>query len=147
MLGENELPPDYLDDSQAGSYDKRYHYDDAGQLVRVDDEEQNETTVYEYEGTSGNIKSVITYPYTTESVLPVTSSSTVSFSYEDSNWSDLLTNFNGNALTYDDLGNLLTYNGYTYTWEAGRRLTQITNGTNTYSYILNHRSCIVRNHP
>lgn len=69
-----------------------------------------------------------------DDVLPVTPNSTVTFSYEDSNWSDLLTSYNGNALTYDALGNMLTYNGYTYTWEAGRRLTQMTNGTNTYSY-------------
>ena len=60
--------------------------------------------------------------------------STKNFGYAQSGWTDLLTSVDGNALTYDSLGNLLTYNGYTYTWEVGRRLTQITNGTNTYSY-------------
>lgn len=133
-LGATELPPDDFEETEAKSYEKHYHYDESGQLIRVDDEEQNKTIVYEYEGTSGNIKSVITYPYTTDSVLPVTPNSTVTFSYGDSDWSDLLTNFNGNELTYDDLGNLLTYNGYTYTWEAGRRLTSISNDTNVYSY-------------
>ncbi len=49
-------------------------------------------------------------------------------------YTDVLISVNGNTLTYDALGNLTSYNGYTYTWEAGRRLTQITNGINTYSY-------------
>ena len=54
--------------------------------------------------------------------------------YAQSGWIDLLTSVDGNALSYDNLGNLISYNGYTYTWEAGRRLSQMTNGTNTYSY-------------
>ncbi len=134
VLGPTALPPVYFDDIVTGSFESRYHYDDAGQLVRVDDEENETTTEYIYNGTSGNITAVKTYQYTTENVLPVTPNSIKTFSYEDSNWSDLLTSFNGSPLTYDALGNLLTYNGYTYTWEAGRRLTQITNSSNTYSY-------------
>lgn len=130
-LGGNELPPL---DNNTESKEKRYYYDSAGQLIRVDDEELDETVVYEYEGVSGNIKSVKHYPYTTSETVSGTPTSAVTFTYGDSDWSDLLTSLNGNELTYDSLGNLLTYNGYTYSWTAGRHLSSITNGTNTYSY-------------
>ena len=46
----------------------------------------------------------------------------------------MLTSYDGNAVTHDALGNILSFNGYTYTWQAGRRLAGMTNGTNTYSY-------------
>ena len=47
------------------------------------------------------------------------------YTYSASEWGDLLTSYNGNAITYDALGNPLSYhNGmyrFNYTWE-GRRL-------------------------
>ena len=113
---------------------RRYHYDNAGQLIRVDDELAGNTVVYEYNGVSGNIKSIKYYAYTTADTVSSAILSQKSFSYNDSNWSDLLTSVDGNALTYDALGNVLSYNGYTYTWTAGRHLSEMTNGTNTFSY-------------
>ncbi len=56
--------------------------------------------------------------------------------YGDTNWKDKLTSFNGKAITYDQIGNPLTYDGKTYTWEMGRQLKGIT-GTNlniSYKY-------------
>ncbi|MBQ6380872.1 MAG: RHS repeat-associated core domain-containing protein [Clostridia bacterium] len=38
------------------------------------------------------------------------------------------------AVTYDGVGNVLTYGNKSYTWENGRNLTAITEGNNTYSY-------------
>ncbi len=114
--------------------EKRYYYDNKAQLVRVDDEEANQTVEYVYNGVSGNITAVNVYELHEKDAELSTAISTKSFGYAESGWSDLLTSVNGNALTYDALGNLLTYNGYTYTWEAGRRLASISNGTNTYSY-------------
>ena len=58
------------------------------------------------------------------------------YTYGDSSWADLLTKYNGKAITYDGIGNMLTYNGSTYTW-MGRELRKITNGSNTYSYKYN----------
>ena len=46
----------------------------------------------------------------------------------------MLTSYDGSAVTHDALGNILSFNGYTYTWQAGRRLAGMTNGTNTYGY-------------
>lgn len=113
---------------------RRYHYDNAGQLIRVDDEIAGNTVVYEYNGVSGNIKSIKYYAYTTANTVSSAVLSQKSFSYTDSNWSDLLTSVDGNALSYDALGNVLSYNGYTYSWTAGRHLYEMTNGTNTFSY-------------
>ncbi len=61
---------------------------------------------------------------------------TKTYTYGDSSWADLLTQYNGKAITYDGIGNMLTYNGSTYTW-MGRELRKITNGSNTYSYKYN----------
>ncbi len=61
---------------------------------------------------------------------------TKTYTYGDSSWADLLTKYNGKAITYDGIGNMLTYNGSTYTW-MGCELRKITNGSNTYSYKYN----------
>ena len=82
----------------------------------------------------GNITSAKTYPYTTGSI----SGSPLSqktYSYSSSGWKDLLTNFNGDSIIYDEIGNPTQYrNGMTFDWESGRRLASITKGTNSYSY-------------
>lgn len=45
------------------------------------------------------------------------------YSYDDSNWKDLLTEYNGNEIIYDEIGNPLTYyNGMEFTWTMGRML-------------------------
>ena len=82
----------------------------------------------------GNITSAKTYPYTTDSI----SGSPLSqktYSYSSSGWKDLLTNFNGDSIIYDEIGNPTQYrDGMTFDWESGRRLASITQGTNSYSY-------------
>ena len=56
-------------------------------------------------------------------------------SYSASGWKDLLTNFNGDSIIYDEIGNPTRYrDGMTFDWESGRRLASITKGTNSYSY-------------
>ena len=59
------------------------------------------------------------------------------YTYGDSEWKDLLTAYNGHAITYDAIGNPLTYyNGadYTMTWRQGRRLSNVTTGGQTINY-------------
>ena len=47
----------------------------------------------------------------------------------------------GNAITYDAIGNPTTYyNGASFTWQNGRRLTAIQNGNNTYTYTYDEAS-------
>ena len=110
-----------------------YEYDGLDQLIRVNDQKANTTTLYTYDA-GGNITSARTYPYTTGSI----SGSPLSqktYSYSSSGWKDLLTNFNGDSIIYDEIGNPTQYrDGMTFDWESGRRLASITQGTNSYSY-------------
>ena len=48
-----------------------------------------------------------------------------------------MTSYDGKAITYDEIGNPLTYDGYTYSWEGGRRLKGIKGNNNTISYKYN----------
>ena len=47
----------------------------------------------------------------------------------------MLTSFNGQAITYDEIGNPLTYrDGYAFTWQYGRRLSSISHNGDSISY-------------
>lgn len=50
---------------------------------------------------------------------------------------DRLMSVNNTPLSYDDIGNLLTYGNRSYTWSSGRNLASITEGENSYSYSYN----------
>ncbi|WP_343777591.1 RHS repeat-associated core domain-containing protein, partial [Clostridium sartagoforme] len=66
-----------------------------------------------------------------------TADKTINYSYGDANWKDKLTAYDGKAITYDAIGNPLTYDGYTYSWEGGRRLKSITGNNKNISYKYN----------
>ena len=126
----------YCNDSYVGYCE--YVYDDIGQLVRENNSLLSRTFVYEYD-TAGNIISKTTYRYTTAATITSNPLSVDSYLYEDADWGDLLTNYNGVEITYDAIGNPLSYyNGdnYTFSWD-GRRLQSITKGGVTYSYTYN----------
>ncbi len=66
------------------------------------------------------------YAYSTGT--PSGNPKTISYSY-DASWKDKLISYNGKNITYDDIGNPLTYDGWTFTWEQGRQLrSMIGNG-------------------
>lgn len=51
------------------------------------------------------------------------SSETIDYAYTDTNWTDKMTEYNGQTITYDRIGNPLTYrDGMTMTWKRGRQL-------------------------
>ena len=47
---------------------------------------------------------------------------------------DKLTSYNGQAITYDEIGNPLSYRGYTLGWQNGRQLTTLNGNRTTASY-------------
>ena len=47
---------------------------------------------------------------------------------------DLLTSYNGQAFTYDEIGNLTNDGTWAYTWKQGRQLAQMTQGATTWTY-------------
>ena len=51
---------------------------------------------------------------------------TISYGYGDSSWKDLLTSYDGQALTTDAIGNLTNDGTWSYTWQHGRQLAQMS---------------------
>jgi RHS repeat-associated protein len=95
--------------------DHTYTYDKIGQLVK------DNTTTYAYD-LGGNLTHI---------------NGIKKFKYDNSNWKDQLTEFDGKALTYDEIGNLKTYDGSTYTWQKANQLASISGNVNaqyTYDY-------------
>ena len=110
-----------------GTYTTRYEYDNLNQLIREDNQKMGSTYVFTYD--HGNITSKKEYSYTMEASLegklPVLERS---FTYDDGQWKDLLTNWDGVDMSYDEIGNLtkMSQGGIeqTFTWD-GRQLTGI----------------------
>ena len=111
-----------------------YTYDANDQLVRVDsDLFNNYTSIYSYDS-RGNVLSKDVYGYPRNGQIPEAQKETTTFTYADSGWKDQLVAVNDVELTYDEIGNVLTYGDKNYTWNSGRHLESITDGENTYSY-------------
>lgn len=102
-----------------------YTYDEQGQLLKA---AGDKAYTYSYDSV-GNI------------LTASDGSATHRYTYGDSGWGDLLTAFDGESITYDQIGNPISYyNGtrWAFTWENGRRLTKAssTAGTINYTYDL-----------
>ena len=111
-----------------------YTYDSLNQLKRENNLYLNQTLVYNYDK-GGNITSKVIYPYTTAADLSgVEPIETISYQYGDSGWKDLLTSYNGEAITYDTIGNPLKYRGSTLSWTGGRELKSLKNADNNIIY-------------
>ena len=86
--------------------EESYGYDSHNRLVRVNDKKQNRTEIYSYDK-GGNLVNRSVYQYTTGAVGAATQ--TAAYGYEDAVWKDLLTSYKGQSLSYDAIGNPLTY--------------------------------------
>ena len=102
-----------------------YQYDERNQLIRENSQQQNKTFVYAYD-LGGNLPSVKEYPYT-EGTITAAPLKTETGTYA-SGWKDQLVNWNGTAMTYDAIGNMLARGNTTYSWTLGRKLAAVDNG-------------------
>ena len=59
---------------------------------------------------------------------------TINYEYDDANWKDKLTSYNGQPISYDAIGNPIGYNGYTLDWDNGRELATLSGNGITASY-------------
>ncbi len=84
-----------------------YEYDEANQLVRENNKNLQKTFIYTYDA-GGNISSKAEYEYTTDAQISSSAINTINYSY-DTIWKDKLISYNNKAITYDELGNPLTY--------------------------------------
>ena len=117
-----------------GALSATYVYDDMNQLVRANDGFANLTTTYTYD-LSGNILERNEYDYTTGTL--GTPTDTVPYTY-NTTWKDQLASYDGQAITYDAIGNPLTYRGFTMTWQ-GKRLSTLSGNGTTASYTYNEQ--------
>lgn len=99
----------------------RYAYDEANQLIREDNAKMNKSVVYVYDK-GGNLVEKTEYPFSTDTLSIATS--TAAYTY-DGVWKDKLVGVNGTEITYDAVGNPLTYGDKTFTW-AGRDLWSVS---------------------
>ena len=117
--------------SENGELKATYHYAELNQLIREDNLYLNKSISYSYD-TGGNILSVSEYAYTTGELGEVAAVKT--YGYEDANWKDKLTSYNGQTITYDEIGNPLQYrDGMNFTWQNGRQLASVNDNT-SYQY-------------
>lgn len=102
-----------------------YYYDELGQVIRENNKEQNKTYIYEYD-IGGNITNKNVYEYTDKEI---TNQPTeiIEYIYNNANWKDQLTSYNGKEIIYDAVGNIISYNGNEYTWQNGRELATLRN--------------------
>ena len=115
-----------------GTEQNRYKYDDIGQLTREDNVASGRTYLYTYDN-AGNILTKKIYSIAAEGSEPTSLISTLTYTYGNTNWGDQLTKYNGNTITYDAIGNPLTYyNGlsYTFSWKNGRQLATVSGAAN-----------------
>ena len=114
-----------------GTNTTTYVYDSDNQLIRENNQAGGFTHTWEYGGI-GNILNRKEYAYTTGALgTPI---DTVTYSYDDFSWGDLLTGYDGQTITHDGIGNPLTDGTWTYTWEHGRELASMTSGATTWNY-------------
>ena len=112
-----------------GTKSAAYTYDALNQLTRVNDGFTNKTTTYTYDN-AGNILERKEYAYTTGTL----GTPTATFAYEyDSEWKDKLVSYNGETISYDEIGNPVSYRGYTMAWQ-GKRLESLSGDGLTASY-------------
>ncbi len=119
-----------------GELRQSYEYDRLNQLTRANDKDTDATYCYSYDN-AGNILQKSSYPYTAGE-LTATASDIALYIYGDTDWKDLLTQYDGQTITYDEIGNPLTYrDGMSMTWQNGRQLAALNRAGTTISYQYN----------
>ena len=122
-----------------------YTYDANGNILTIADATGTVIASYTYDSlnqlTGATVGSDV-YVYTYDNGGNITAKTKngveVAYTYGNTEWKDLLTNYNGVDIAYDTIGNPLNWiNGETFTWGGGRQLTGIVKGDNTISYTYN----------
>ena len=118
-----------------------YTYDANGNITHTQNYNNTEDFAYDALGQlishtdAGN--NTYAYTYQNGNILTATKNGETyhTYGYTNAGWSDLLTSFDGGTITYDTIGNPLTYHdGKVFTWTAGRKLSTVTDGDRNYTY-------------
>lgn len=116
-------------------------YDALGQLIRADDPHEQATWKYYYD-LGGNITKKEKYVWpdgAASAPNPLGEpTKTVNYGYNDPNWKDKLTSYDGKEITYNEIGNPLTFDGWTYTRQAGRQLAGMSKDGKVLTFKYDH---------
>ncbi len=122
--------------TKSGVLNNEYVYDEANQLKEEYNYSLGTATIYVYD-TNGNIVSKTPYTnVTSKDLSSATVGETIVYTYSDPNWSDKLTSYNGQSITYDASGNPTSYKGATITWD-GRLMSSYSKDEMRYEYEYN----------
>ena len=114
--------------SLGGGMNFNYTYDELGNIETYTAPTGEEITyTYDVQGQLLQAAGNTTYNYTYDSVGNIRSANGHTYSYDNNNWKDLLTAYDGETITYDNSGNPISYyNGtrWALTWDNGRSLTR-----------------------
>ena len=114
-----------------GTNTTTYQYDSANQLVRENNQALGVAKVWTYDS-AGNITSRKEYAFSDYALQnPL---DTVDYEYNDADWGDKLTSYDGRTFEYDSVGNLTDDEEWEYAWQYGRQLASMSNGTTTWTY-------------
>lgn len=146
-IDRTQIPFEYTYDSRGniktekrGNLTTSYEYDAIGQLIRVNDPHENKTWVYEYDR-GGNMTKRVQYAYTEDALGDPVATRTYGYNPQ---WKDQLTANGSYPLTYDAIGNLKTYGGWEYEWEAGRQLVKQTQNEKVVAYDYDYNGMRIR---
>ena len=107
-----------------------YTYNGMNQVIREEDAVRGTTYTYTYD-LGGNLLENKKYDQV-NGVEELRGTDTYTYS---SGWKDQLTSFNGKAITYDAMGNPLSYMGMNLTWEKGRQLKTLKKSGTLSQYV------------
>ena len=107
-----------------------YTYNGMNQVIREEDAVRGTTYTYTYD-LGGNLLENKKYDRV-NGVEELRGTDTYTYS---SGWKDQLTSFNGKAITYDAMGNPLSYMGMSLTWEKGRQLKTLKKSGTLSQYV------------
>ena len=128
------------------THELTYTYDTLGNILTEADTVNGTSVSYTYDRmgqltgavhSSGRVES---YTYDNAGNILTFNNGTKShaLAYGDSQWTDLLTAVDGQSITYDAIGNPLSYYDgyrYTFTWTEGRRLASVQYGSQLTRYL------------
>ncbi len=120
--------------TQNGTVVAKYKYDELNQLSYAMDRNSGLFVEYNYDN-AGNVTSVEEYGLSTTNWSPLSLKAEKTYTYGDTNWKDKMTSYNGENITYDAMGNPLSYrDGMKMTWQNGRKLTSLKTNDNSITY-------------
>ena len=113
-----------------GGQSIRYTYDSQNQLIWEYNPFAELAWMWTYDE-AGNILSRTEYVYANGAL--GTCKGSTQYGYTNQ-WGDLLTNYNGEDISYDTIGNPLSDGTWSYTWEQGRQLARMSKSDANWTF-------------